>query len=128
MPSEESSLSQNEKMPVNFMKTSKSIKTVGKSKYSVKFKYSNTIHNMPTCSVALVCPTLCDPQGLWPARLLCPWDFPSKNVGISCHGLLQGDPPDPGIRPLFPAPPVLQADSLSTEIPRKPYIHNVVLC
>ena len=28
--------------------------------------------------------------GLWPARLLCPWDFPSKNTGVGCHFLLQG--------------------------------------
>ena len=24
------------------------------------------------------------------ARLLCPWDFPSKNTGVGCHFLLQG--------------------------------------
>ena len=24
------------------------------------------------------------------ARLLCPWDFPGKNTGVGCHGLLQG--------------------------------------
>ena len=30
------------------------------------------------------------PHGLWPARLLCPWDFPDKNTGVGCHFLLQG--------------------------------------
>ena len=30
------------------------------------------------------------PYGLWPARLLCPWDSPSKNTGVGCHALLQG--------------------------------------
>ena len=32
------------------------------------------------------------PHGLWeePTRLLCPWDSPSKNTGVSCHVLLQG--------------------------------------
>ena len=30
------------------------------------------------------------PQGLQPARLLCPWDFPGKNTGVGCHFLLQG--------------------------------------
>ena len=25
-----------------------------------------------------------------PCRLLCPWDFPSKNTGVGCHFLLQG--------------------------------------
>ena len=30
------------------------------------------------------------PHGLWPARLLCPWDSPGKNTGVGCHFLLQG--------------------------------------
>ena len=25
-----------------------------------------------------------------PARLLCSWDFPGKNIGVGCHFLLQG--------------------------------------
>ena len=29
------------------------------------------------------------PYGLYPARLLCPWDFPGKNSGVGCHSLLQ---------------------------------------
>ena len=27
------------------------------------------------------------PHGLQPARLLCPWDFPSKNSGVGCDSL-----------------------------------------
>ena len=30
------------------------------------------------------------PHRLWPARLLCPWNFPGKNTGVGCHFLLQG--------------------------------------
>ena len=30
------------------------------------------------------------PHGLWPARLLCPWNVPGKNIGVDCHFLLQG--------------------------------------
>ena len=30
------------------------------------------------------------PNGLWPARFLCPWGFPGKNTGAGCHALLQG--------------------------------------
>ena len=30
------------------------------------------------------------PQGLQPARLLCPWNSPGKNTGVSCYFLLQG--------------------------------------
>ena len=29
-------------------------------------------------------------HGLQPARLLCPWDFPGKNMEVGCHFLLQG--------------------------------------
>ena len=39
--------------------------------------------------VAELCLTL-PPQGLWPARLLYPWDFPGKNTGVSYHILRQG--------------------------------------
>ena len=30
------------------------------------------------------------PHGQWPTRLLCPWNFPGKNTGMSCYFLLQG--------------------------------------
>ena len=30
--------------------------------------------------------------GLWPTRLLCPWDSPGKNTGVECHALLQWIP------------------------------------
>ena len=30
------------------------------------------------------------PRGLKPARLLCPWGSPGKNIGLGCHALLQG--------------------------------------
>ena len=30
------------------------------------------------------------PHGLYPARPLCPWDFPGKNTGVGHHFLLQG--------------------------------------
>ena len=29
------------------------------------------------------------PHGLWTAGILCPWDFPGKNTGVSSHFLLQ---------------------------------------
>ena len=32
----------------------------------------------------------CDPDGLYPTRLLCPWDSPGRNTGVGCHFLLQG--------------------------------------
>ena len=36
------------------------------------------------------CPILCDPMDYMPARLLCPWNSPDKNIGVGCHSLLQG--------------------------------------
>ena len=41
--------------------------------------------------------------GLQPARLLCPWDSPGKNTGVSCPSLLQGNLPDPGSKLTSPA-------------------------
>ena len=39
------------------------------------------------------CPTLCDPMDcMWPARLLCPWNFLGKNTGVGCHCLLHLSP------------------------------------
>ena len=38
------------------------------------------------------------PHGLWPTRLLCPWDSLGKNTGVGCHALLQALR-DPGIEP-----------------------------
>ena len=39
--------------------------------------------------VAQSCLTLW-PHGLWPARLLCPWNSSGKNIGVSSHSLFQG--------------------------------------
>ena len=36
------------------------------------------------------------PHVLWPARLLCPWDSPGKNMGMGSHSLLQGIFPNQG--------------------------------
>ena len=30
------------------------------------------------------------PHGLYPTRLVCPWNFPGKNTGVGYHFLLQG--------------------------------------
>ena len=46
--------------------------------------------------------------------ILCPWDFPGNNIGVSCHFLLQGIFLALGIKLAAPA---LQADSL----PPHPY-------
>ena len=45
------------------------------------------------------CLTLCGPQGLGPARLLCPWGSPDKNTRVGCHCLFQGIFPTQGLNP-----------------------------
>ena len=66
----------------------------------------------------------CDPRGLQPFRLLCLWDFPSKNTGVGCHCLFQGIFPTQlsNLRLLQ-----LQADSLSLSHQRSPAF-KIVLC
>ena len=52
------------------------------------------------CSLTQLCPTLCGPvDGLWPSRLLCPWNFPGKNTGSGCHFLLQEISPTQSLNP-----------------------------
>ena len=36
------------------------------------------------------CPTLCDPHGPQPTRLLCRWNSPGQHTGVGCHSLCQG--------------------------------------
>ena len=45
--------------------------------------------NFCKCTHSVTSDTLW-PRGLWPTRLLCPWDFPGKNLGVGCHFLFQG--------------------------------------
>ena len=62
------------------------------------------------CLVIKSCLTLCDLHGLYsPPGSSVHGDSPDKNTRVSCHALLQGDVPDPGIKHLSPA---WQADSL----------------
>ena len=41
------------------------------------------------CFITQSCLNSLWPYGLKPARFLCPWDFPGKNIGVGCHFLLQ---------------------------------------
>ena len=68
---------------------------------------------MPCVNHSLMSDSL-QPHGLKLARLLGPWDSPGKNTGVGSHSLLQGDLPDPGIKP---GTPTLQEDSLPSEPP-----------
>ena len=52
------------------------------------------------------------PHGLKPARLLCPWNYPSRNTGMGCHSLLQGIFTTQGLNPRLLCLLHWQADSL----------------
>ena len=56
-------------------------------------------------------------HGLQPTKLLCPWGFSRQEYWSQLPYLPPGDLPDPGMEPRSP---VLQADSLPPELPRKP--------
>ena len=51
-------------------------------------------------------------HGLEPTRLLCPWNIPEENTGVSCHFLLQGLFPTQGLNPPLLHLPHWQVDSL----------------
>ena len=56
-------------------------------------------------------------HGLWPARLLCPWEFSRQEYfsGLPFH--LPGELPDPGTEPASPVSLTLAGDSLLLEPP-----------
>ena len=73
------------------------------------FFFGNTKFNWLLCLSCVIvvfvyslnCVRLLWPPELYPARLLCPWDFPGKNTGVSCHFLLHGFFPTQGLKPPF---------------------------
>ena len=78
------------------------------------------------CSALLYAAVLCSvvssslwPPGLEPARLLCPWNFPGKDTGVSFHSFLQGIFPTQGSNPSL-ASTVQAGRFFSTDPPGKP--------
>ena len=61
------------------------------------------------------------PHGLYPTRLLRPWDFPGENTGVGCHFLLQGIFPTQGSNPVSPVSPALAVRFFTPEPPGKPH-------
>ena len=69
------------------------------------------------CHVPTVCSLVSDsskPHGWWPARLLCPWDSPSKNTGVGLPFLTAGNLPNPEIESTFLASAALAVGFLTT--------------
>ena len=56
---------------------------VAQSRTRLKWLSSNS-------SSSQLCPTLLWSDGLSPSKLLCPWNFPGKNIGVDCPFLIQG--------------------------------------
>ena len=59
-------------------------------------KLSLAVHVCMCAQLLQPCSTFCDPHGLQPTRVLCPWDSPGKNTGVGCRSLLQGIFPTQG--------------------------------
>ena len=70
------------------------------------------------CSVAQLCPTLCDPMDCSPSGSSVHGDSPGKNTGVGCHVLSPGELPDPGIEPTSPA----LAELFTAAPPGKPFL------
>ena len=78
----------------------------------------------------LSCPTLCNPMDYSPPLLSMEFSRQEHWSGLPCP--LPGDLPDPGIEPMSPVSPALQADSLPAEPSGKPkgesyWVSQVVL-
>ena len=89
----------------------------------ILYLYLYELHLSVALSMCVSCSVVSDSlrhHGLWPAKLLYPWNSPGKNTEVGCHYLLQGIHPDPGIEPMSPA---LHADSLPSKQPGKPYLY-----
>ena len=57
----------------------------------ITYRYTHT-HTHSWLIVYYVTSVMSDflkPHGLWPVRILCLWDSPGENSGVSCHALLQ---------------------------------------
>ena len=75
-----------------------------------------------TCSVTSVMTHSLQPHGLYPARLLCPWDFAGKYWSrLPCP--FAGDLPNSGTEPVSPVSPTVQADSLQLSHQGSPHIY-----
>ena len=80
--------------------------------------------NMRVCQVASVVSASLWPCGLQPPRLLCPWDSPGKNPGVSCHVLLQEIFPTQGSNLCILC--FLHCRWITPESPEKPQEGNIL--
>ena len=76
------------------------------------------------CLVTLSCPIPCNPMDCSLPGSSVHGDSPGKNTGVGCHTLIQGNLPNPGIKPRSPS---LQADPLLAELPGKPIYTHIMI-
>ena len=62
---------------------------VHRERHTDKYNSHTHTHICAWCYVTSVVFNSLWPYGLWPARLLCPWDSTGKHTGVGCHALLQ---------------------------------------
>ena len=51
------------------------------------YAVENLVSVHAACQFASIVFDSLQPYGLYPARILCPWDSPGKNTGMGCHAL-----------------------------------------
>ena len=79
---------------------------------------------MHACSVTQLCLTLSDHMD--PIGLLCPWDFPGKNIGVGCQFPHPENLPSPGIEPASLESPALAGRFFNTVPPGKAIVLNAM--
>ena len=87
---------------------------------------SKKSYDKSSASVYLVtqpCLTLYNPRDCSLPGSSVPGDSLGKNTGVGCYAFLQGNLPNPGIKPKSPT---LQGDSSLSEPPRKPNLDSVL--
>ena len=99
--------------------TSKTTATFPLNSPGQSLSYYCSIHTKSPVVARSVVSDSSPPCGLWPARLLCPWDFPGKDTGVGCHSLLQRIFLTQGSNPRLLRLLHWQADSLPSEPPGK---------
>ena len=69
--------------------------------YGLNYAIKNHLYNIlfESESRSVVSDSLLTPWIIYPTRLLCPWNSPGMNTGLSSHSLLQGIFPTQGLNP-----------------------------
>ena len=91
--------------------------------YKTKLREKKEMWRDRICKSMCACSAVADsvrPRGLWPARLLHPWDSPGKTTGVGFHSPLQGIFPTQGLNMRLLCLLHWQAASLSLVPPGKP--------